>query len=206
MSSKPIARALVGGGLGAMTVLAAHAQTLSNADLVAALRQGGYVLVMRHASSPAAVPDEKNARPDNVKRERQLDEAGRAAAAAMGEAIRRLKISIGEVLASPTYRTIETVRMAGLGSPRTHAELGDRGRSMQGVTAVEGRWLQQRASQRPAAGNTLIVTHSPNIASAFGRAAADVDEGETLVFRPDGAGGATMVARVRIDEWARLAP
>ena len=29
-----------------------HAQTLSGSSLVAALRQGGYVVVLRHASSP----------------------------------------------------------------------------------------------------------------------------------------------------------
>ena len=177
---------------------------MSGRDLVDALRQGGYVLVVRHASSPRDTPDEKTARSDNVNRERQLDDAGRAAAAAMGQALRELKIPIGEVFSSPTYRAMETVRMARLENPTRQAELGDLGRSMQGVTEVEGRWLREKASQVPPAGNTLMVTHSPNITRAFGGATADVADGETLVFRPSGAGSAELIARIRIDEWPRL--
>src|SRR4051812_34269665 len=35
----------------------AHAESLSGIALVSALRQGGYVIVMRHPSSPFTVPD-----------------------------------------------------------------------------------------------------------------------------------------------------
>src|ERR1039457_3284734 len=86
-----------------------NAQTLSGDALVKALRQGGYVIVMRHASSPREVPDKQTANPDNLKPERQLDEIGRTTAAAMGKALRDLKIPIGEVYSSPTYRALETV-------------------------------------------------------------------------------------------------
>jgi hypothetical protein len=58
----------------------ASAQTLSGAALVNALKQGGYVIVMRHASSPAVPPDKEHANADNTKLERQLDAAGRAGA------------------------------------------------------------------------------------------------------------------------------
>ena len=47
---------------------------------------------------------------DNAKLERQLDETGRTGATAMGETIRALRIPIGVVLTSPTYRAMETVR------------------------------------------------------------------------------------------------
>ncbi len=57
---------------------------------------------------------------------RQLDEAGRRGAAAMGEAIRALRIPIGAVLTSPTYRALETVKHAGVGAPTVVEELGDR--------------------------------------------------------------------------------
>ena len=81
-------------------------QALSESTLVNALRSGGYVIVMRHASSPREVPDKPNANPDNSKLERQLDEAGRSSAIAMGTAIRDLKIPIAEVFSSPTYRAM----------------------------------------------------------------------------------------------------
>ena len=41
----------------------ASAQTLSGEALVKALRQGGYVIVMRHASSPREAPDKQTANP-----------------------------------------------------------------------------------------------------------------------------------------------
>ena len=94
-----------------------HAQALHGDALVKALRQGGYVIVMRHTSSPREVPDKKTANADNVKPERQLDEEGRTTATAMGKALRELKIPIGEVLTSPTYRALETVKYAQLGTP-----------------------------------------------------------------------------------------
>src|SRR5881296_227072 len=82
---------------------AAQAQSLSGEALVKALRQGGYVIVMRHASSPREAPSKQTANADNVNLERQLDEIGRATAIAMGKALRDLKIPVGDVLASPSY-------------------------------------------------------------------------------------------------------
>ena len=32
-----------------------------------------------------------------------------------------------------------------------------------------------------------------------------LEDGEALIFRPDGRGSASFVARVKIDEWPRLA-
>src|SRR5438128_8666552 len=101
----------------------APAQTLSGEALVKALRQGGFVLVMRHASSPREAPARQTANADNVKLERQLDDNGRATAIAMGKALGDLKIPIGAVLASPTHRALETVRLAELPNPRTQVEL-----------------------------------------------------------------------------------
>src|SRR5437870_1935937 len=117
-------------------------QALSGSALVTALCQGGYVIVMRHASSPRETPSKQSAKPDNVTLERQLDDAGRDSAIAMGKALRDLKVPTGEVSTSPTYRALETVKYAQLGNPQPHAELGDRGQSMQGVSDADGAWLR----------------------------------------------------------------
>src|SRR5262245_15884860 len=111
-------------------IAGAYAQTLSGPALVAALKQGGYVIVMRHASSPREVPTKARANADNVNLERQLDDAGRTTATAMGKAMRDLKIPIGDVLTSPTYRAMETIRMAQWSNPKPIPELGDGGQSM----------------------------------------------------------------------------
>ena len=55
---------------------AARAEAPSGAALVAALRQAGYVLLVRHASSPRTPPTAGEADPENAKLERQLDETG----------------------------------------------------------------------------------------------------------------------------------
>ena len=185
---------------------AAHAQTLSGEQLVKALRQGGQVIVMRHASSPRDTPNQQSANADNVNRERQLDEAGRASAIAMGKALRKLKIPIGEVFTSPTYRARETVRLLQLPAPQTIAELGDGGKSMQGVTEAQSGWLRQKVSQLPTGTNTLIVTHAPNMTRAFPQWTSGLADGEALMFGSDGKGGATFLGRIKIEEWPRIHP
>jgi len=183
---------------------AAPAQPLQGEALVKALRQGGYVIVMRHTSSPLEAPGQQSANADNVNRERQLDEVGRNTATAMGKALRKLKIPIGDVLASPTYRALETVRYAQLGEPKTFVELGDGGQSMQGGTEAQAAWLKKQVTQFPARNNSIIVTHFPNMTGAFPQQSAGLADGEALVFGSDGKGGAALVARIKIEEWPQL--
>ncbi|HJT86560.1 MAG TPA: histidine phosphatase family protein [Bryobacteraceae bacterium] len=183
---------------------AAQSQPLSGRALVTALRQGGYVIVMRHASSPSQPPEAHAADPENTGRERQLDEKGRTTAAAMGEALRRLKIPIGEIFSSPTYRALETVRLAQLGNPHRVPELGDGGRGMKASTEQQAEWLRTKVKQFPAGTNTLIVTHSPNMQRAFPQWTEGLEDGEALILGPDSKGGATLVARVKIEQWPRL--
>jgi phosphohistidine phosphatase SixA len=178
---------------------AAHAQQLQGDALVKALRQGGYVIVMRHTSSPREVPDKAAANPDNTKPERQLDAEGRASATAMGKALRDLKIPIGTVLTSPTYRALETIRYAQFGKPQEFLELGDNGQSMQGGTEAQATWLKKKVTEFPKGTNTLIVTHMPNMSRAFPESTSNLADGEALVFGPSG-----VVARIKIGEWTRF--
>jgi broad specificity phosphatase PhoE len=175
-------------------------------ELVQQLRAGGCVLVMRHAESPFAVPSAGEAEPDNPRHERQLDEAGKVSAQALGVALRKLRIPIGTIYSSPTFRARETVRLAGLGSPVTVPELAEGARGMSGK-AEQARmtWLKRAVRGPPAtATNILIVTHTPNIVGAFGDDATGIAAGEMLVFRP-GEGSAALLGRIRIEEWPSLA-
>ena len=188
-----------------LTAVAAMAgQTSSLDELIGRLRQGGYVLVMRHASSPREAPSKDVANADNTKLERQLDEAGRRGATAMGEAIRALRIPIGVVLTSPTYRAMETIRLARFDSPTTVNELSDGGQSMQGITEAPAAWLRARVTETPRSGNTILVTHQPNLSRAFPDWGSSVADGETVILRPDGKGGISVLGRIPIEEWARL--
>jgi phosphohistidine phosphatase SixA len=189
----------------AMSVLllsgAAHAQTLSGEALVKALRQGGYVIVMRHASSPRDAADKKKKTP---KSERQLDEKGRATATAMGKMLRDLKIPIGEVYTSPSKRAVETVQLAQWPNPKLTPELGDNGKSMSGGTQAQAEWLQKKVTQLPSGTNTILVTHLPNITRAFPGQTPALADGEAMIFGADGKGGFKTVARVKIEDWPKM--
>jgi phosphohistidine phosphatase SixA len=184
-----------------IAVAALSGQSLSPTELAKAIQRGGYVFVMRHASSPREAPSKELANADNTKLERQLDEAGRRGATAMGDAIRDLRIPIGTVLTSPTYRAMETVRLARLPSPKLVDELGDGGQSMQGVAEAQASWLRAKVAETPGSGNTILVTHQPNLARAFPDWGPTVADGETVVIRPDGKGGFSLVGRIRIEDW-----
>jgi phosphohistidine phosphatase SixA len=190
---------------GALAAMAAQAQALSGDALVKALQGGGYVIVMRHANSPRETPDAQTANPDNVNRERQLDAEGRATAVAMGKALRQLKIPIGTVYSSPTYRALETIRLAEFGKAIPVVELGDGGRGMQVSTEAQAEWLKKKVTEFLAGTNTILVTHFPNLNRAFPEWSAGIADGEALILARDGKGGAALVARVKIEEWPRLA-
>jgi phosphohistidine phosphatase SixA len=184
-----------------------QSEVLAGSELVSQLRLGGYVIVMRHASSPRTPPDITQVNADNIDHERQLDLSGRLSATAMGASLRQMRIPIGSVMASPTYRALETVRLAQFGAANTYPQLGDLGQDMQtDSTGARAEWLRVQTGVRPAAGtNTLIVTHLPNISEAFPQFADQLADGESLIFRPDGHGAAAMVARVRVEQWSQLA-
>jgi phosphohistidine phosphatase SixA len=187
----------------AMIAAPASAQPLAGMALIEALKGGGYVLVMRHANSPAMPPDKANADPDNTELERQLDTTGRQTARAMGLAFKAMGIPVGEVLTSPTYRARLSVQLAAFGTPKIVPDL-DEGAAGMAANAEKAKadFLRLKANEAPATGkNTILVSHAPNIQAAFGKDGEGVASGETLVFRP----GAGLIARVKIDEWPKLA-
>ncbi len=183
----------------------ASAQWLSGIELVGALKQGGYVIVMRHANSPQVRPDPAIVAPGNTRGERQLNENGHKTARAMGQAVKALGVPIGTVLASPTFRTMETVRDLDLGTPTTFNLLGDGSEGYEYSSFEDSaRFIRVRITEMPKPGsNTLIVTHVPNMEQAFGDRFS-IDEGQVIVVKPDGVMG-TPVGTIKIDEWPGLA-
>jgi len=191
---------LVCGGL----VAAAEPAAPDAGALIQALRKGGCYIVMRHASSPREVPSAADATPGNADRERQLDAQGKATARAMGAALRRLQVPVTAVFSSPTWRAQETAMEAGFPKPVLVPELGDGGRSMAATGDAQAAWLKQKVTQPVAGGNTVVITHFPNLRSAFPEYAASLADGEALVFVPDASGGTRMLRHVRIEEWPAI--
>jgi hypothetical protein len=48
----------------------------------------------------------------------------------------------------------------------------------------------------------VLITHVPNITAAFPAETPPLAQGEALVFASDGKGGARVVGRIKIEEWA----
>ena len=67
---------------------------------------------------------------------------------------------------------------------------------------MPSEWVM--VTQLPSRTNTILVTHLPNLTGAFPKLATGVEDGESLTFGPDGKGGATLVARVKIEDWPSL--
>ena len=174
---------------------------------IAALQGGGHVIVLRHGATYADQADTNPLDLKDTAHQRQLNDAGRAAAKSMGDTLRKLKIPVGKVQTSLFQRAVETGTLLGVGDVSSTADISEGGLV---VSPNENNRrtaaLRTLAATPPAAGtNVVLVSHKPNIMDAFGKDWFDVREGEASIFRPDGKGGYTLVARVPAAEWTRLA-
>src|SRR5262249_161050 len=77
------------------------------------LQKGGYVIVLRHGATFADQADTNPLDPKDTAHQRQLNEDGRAAAKAMGEAMHKLKIPVGKVQTSQFQRAVDTGSLLG---------------------------------------------------------------------------------------------
>lgn len=184
----------------------ARADGNADADaFIAMLQKGGCYIVMRHASSPRTPPAPGEEVAGNATRERQLDAHGKETARVMGESLRRLGIPIGAVLSSPAWRAQETVQEEKLPRPSLVQELGDGGQNMSAANNAQTTWLQQLVTRPIPGGNTIVVSHFPNLQAAFPEYAADLADGEAMVFKPEANGATRLLRRVRIEEWPAFA-
>jgi phosphohistidine phosphatase SixA len=192
----------------ALSSLPAAAQnTAPQADWINALRDGGYVIVFRHGATHQDQADTDPLNTDNVAKQRQLNDDGRALAKSIGESLRKLRIPIGQVHTSLFKRAIDTGALMGFGDVKVSADYTEGGLV---VTPNENNRraaaLRKMASTMPPAGtNMIVVTHKPNILDAFGKDWFDVREGEASVFKPDGNGGYKTVGRIQAGDWGKLA-
>jgi broad specificity phosphatase PhoE len=194
---------------GLLAIFPAFAQAPSAMDdkaLATALRNGGFVIVVRHG---ATFPDQADTDPfhfDNIAAQRNLNDNGKALAKAFGESLRQVGIPIGRVYTSKFNRAYETAVLAGFKNIEKTADLTE------GGLVVSPNENNRRADAFrkmlavvPDPGtNTVLVTHKPNIVDALGKDWFDVKEGEASIFRPE-KGSYTLVARVQMADWSRIA-
>jgi len=180
----------------------------SAAEILQMLHGGGYVIVFRHGATHPDQADTDPLHPENIDKQRQLNDKGRADARQVGEVFRTAGVPIGKSYSSRFYRAAETAQLIAGKAPQATPDVTEGGLVVS-PNENNRRTLAFRAivTALPDPGtNTLIVTHKPNILDLFGKDWFEVKEGEASIFKPDGSGGYTLVARVLIDKWAPAKP
>ena len=174
---------------------------LAHADdaLWAALRGGGHVALMRHATAPG-VGDPEGFRLGDCSTQRNLSSAGRDEARRIGERFRQQGMAVARVHSSQWCRCLETAQLLGLGEvtafPGLNSFFRDGAREAAQTAAV--RELIKASAARPTAhaGPLVLVTHQVNITALSGVYPAS---GEIVVLRVDGE-ALTVVGRLRAGE------
>jgi phosphohistidine phosphatase SixA len=172
------------------------------------LKQGGYVVVIRHGrtnESPAFPKDDSPLDLANCTGQLMLNDAGKDQARAIGDAFKKAGIPVGKVLASGYCRAVEMARLAFGRTDTSDALLLEAFVPAPG-TPVPAAWpervetMRQMIATMPEAGtNTILVTHFPNVKAALG---VQIGFGDAAIIKPDGHGGAAIVARIQSKEWA----
>jgi phosphohistidine phosphatase SixA len=177
--------------------------TLDDAALAQALREGGLVLYLRHGQTDRAARDTDRSDLSRCERQRGLSDAGRAELRQVGAAVQALGLRVDSVRASPYCRTLETARLAfGRAEPEPLLKLTI---AEDAATARARSAALAGALSLPPPPGTLnvLVGHSGNLLDASGL--WPEPEGVALVFRPLGDGRFDYVAHIPPQRWPVLA-
>ena len=168
--------------------------------LMAKLRQGGYVLYMRHTSTDFSQNDARMTSYEDCANQRNLTDKGRGEARMIGAHVKRLGIPVGDVLASPFCRTMETARLA-FGKAQAMNEV----RGGPARPEDPGRYdeLKKLLSAPVKKGENRVVSSHGNPFHAVA-GPPYLAEGEIAVVRPEGGMRFTVIARIRPEAWSGL--
>lgn len=171
--------------------------------LVESLQAGGFIVYFRHAETNRSQVDQDRNDLSDCATQRNLSEAGRAQARAIGEAIQTLNIPIGKVITSPYCRCQDTAQLA-FGKSEVSVDLrfglGDNRQQ----TAHLSQALKAMLSKLPANGtNTVLVSHSANLKETAG--IWPEPEGAAYIFKPLPGRNFEYLGRFPPDAWVRQA-
>lgn len=167
------------------------AKSLAGSALLEALQQGGLVLYVRHTETGTI---SKSCDTSN------LSARGEQTARDLAAWLRKFRLPISRVLSSPVCRVFDTARLLDAGKIELTEDLINIS-TRAGFQIHEAR-MQLLAAVPATGSNTLLVSHfheGDRIEQTI-----HLEFGETIVFRPDGRGGSDAIARVRLEDWARL--
>jgi broad specificity phosphatase PhoE len=155
------------------------------------LREGGQVILIRHAATDMSQRDEVGTPLADCSRQRNLTDHGRADARRINEVFRVRGVPVGRVLSSAFCRCLETARLA-FGGAEVWLPLQSALRNPE-IQAERTAQIRALAGERPAGGNLILVTHQFTIRAVTG---VNVGEGEMLVVTPRSGGTFDIAGRI----------
>lgn len=158
-----------------------------------ALERPGAIAIMRHALAPGT-GDPSDFRLGDCSTQRNLNEAGRDQARAVGRAFRERGIRIDRVLTSQWCRCRETADLLDLAPVEAFRPLNSfyEDRSTRGAQTIQTRdFLAERAGDK----RLLLVTHQVNISALTGRFASS---GEVIVIDVGDDGAVRVLGEIHI--------
>lgn len=159
------------------------------------LREGGLVILIRHASTVAGFGDPPGFKVDDCSTQRNLSETGRAESRRLGERLRAERVPIARLYTSPWCRCRDTATLAFGGAEdwdplSSFFDVPDR--EAEYTETVRKRILGY--SIRKPGGNVVMVTHNVNIAALTKLSVATC---EMVAVRPDGCCALRTLGRLK---------
>jgi len=181
------------------SVYAESGAMMSASQILTALKEGGYVIYFRHASTNHEETDKHPFVADDCSTQRNLSEKGRAEARMIGEGVRKHTIAIDAVFSSPYCRCKDTAQLA-FGAFEVNQDLHFAINASPAEREQLTAQLRMLLGKKPAEGfNNVIVSHTANL-----REAAKIwpkPEGVAWVFKPLDDGGFKALGKVEPDQW-----
>jgi broad specificity phosphatase PhoE len=156
------------------------------------LNEGGYVVMLRHATAPG-IGDPENFRLGDCATQRNLSDGGRAQARRLGERLRAQGIGSAEIYSSQWCRCLETAQLLDLGPveelPALNSFFARPAERSPNLDALR-RFLADLPEDGPP---LILVTHQVTVSALTGRSAAS---GEAVVLEVDGTGRPPVVGTI----------
>jgi phosphohistidine phosphatase SixA len=161
--------ALVGAGV--------QAAELDEDALWQKLRSGGVTVLMRHAATVPGIGDPPNFSLGECATQRNLSEAGRRQARAIGAAFRQHGVNPGAVWSSRWCRCLDTAKLA-FGRAQSELALDSMFNDDAAASNAKLRDLRTRLAARRETTPLVLVTHDVNIRALTG---ASLAQGEMVL-------------------------
>jgi phosphohistidine phosphatase SixA len=180
--------------------------SLSGAELLSALKEGGHVIYFRHTQTTKDYADQADSNLDlkNCETQRKLSDVGEQQAKDIGAAFTAKGIPVGDVITSEYCRAWKTADLA-FGKHQKNSKLNFL--PFEDYTDAQVKEMKDNVmpllAAVPTSGkNTVLVGHDDIFEAATG--IYPEPQGMAYVLKPDGKGGFNVVANLLPDEWMKL--